>query len=325
MRADRLLSLLMLLQTRGQMTAESLAEQLEVSVRTVYRDMDALSFAGVPVTCRRGPGGGCALLDSYRSNLTGLNRAEVRALFMLSIPASLNQLGLGRELKSALLKLSAALPPSRRQDPVWIRQRIYLDWSGSQAVSAYPACLTSLQNAIWADRCLNLRYRLVHRSYNQTFEQRVEPLGLVVSSGSWYLVATADRHRRVYSAASILSVDALESTFARPADFDLASFWTRWYERHRLAGPEYRVSVRVSSALANELPWWLGSATRAAGDQQPPPDDEGWLRLRLSFPSLETARTELLGCGAAVEVLAPEALRLSLLDYARQIVERCSC
>src|SRR5512136_703550 len=127
MRADRLLSLLMLLQARGRMTAQELAAELEVSERTIYRDINALSASGVPVYAESGPGGGCALLDSYRTNLTGLDQDEVRALFMLSIPAPLDQLGVSQELRTALLKLSAALPDTRRGDEERTRQRIHLD------------------------------------------------------------------------------------------------------------------------------------------------------------------------------------------------------
>ena len=142
MRADRLLSLLMLLQTRGRMTAQALADELEVSVRTVYRDIEALSSAGVPVYADRGPGGGCALVDNYRTHLTGLHEGEVRALFMASMPSALADLGLGADLKAALLKLLAALPAERRHDDQWVRQRIFLDWESWQKATASPATMT---------------------------------------------------------------------------------------------------------------------------------------------------------------------------------------
>ena len=136
MRADRLLSILMLLQARGKMSAQALADELEVSVRTIYRDLDALSAAGVPVYAERGPGGGCLLLDSYRTTLTGLTRDEVRALFALSIPSALSELGIDDEARTALYKLSAALPASRRPDEAGSRQRVHLDpegWSDPKA------------------------------------------------------------------------------------------------------------------------------------------------------------------------------------------------
>lgn len=129
MRADRLLSILMLLQSRGKITAPELARELEVSVRTIYRDIEALSTAGVPVYAERGPGGGCVLVDGYRTSLTGLTRDEVKALFMLSVPASLDELGVSQELRAALRKLAASLPTAQRQDEEIVRQRIYLDWT----------------------------------------------------------------------------------------------------------------------------------------------------------------------------------------------------
>src|SRR5512147_2861952 len=152
MRADRLLSLLMLLQARGRMTAQELARELEVSERTIYRDINALSASGVPVYAESGPGGGCALLDSYRTNLTGLTADEARALFMLSIPAPLDQLGVGQELRAALLKLSAALPSSRRPDEERARQRIHIDsLAWFQGEDPVPH-LHTLQQAVWQDR-----------------------------------------------------------------------------------------------------------------------------------------------------------------------------
>ena len=160
MRADRLLSLLMLLQARGRMTAQELAQELEVSERTIYRDINALSASGVPVYAESGPGGGCALLDSYRTNLTGLTADEARALFMLSIPAPLDQLGVTQELKAALLKLSAALPEARRSDEERIRQRVYLDslnwFQDADAVPHLPA----IYRAVWDDRKLAITLRV---------------------------------------------------------------------------------------------------------------------------------------------------------------------
>ena len=200
MRADRLLSILMILQARGRVTAQQLAEELEVSVRTVYRDMDALSAAGVPVYAERGPGGGCSLLDSYRTTLTGLTRDEVRALFMLSIPAPLAELGVGQELKAALLKLSAALPASRRYDEAHVRQRIHLDSVGwSETVEPVPH-LRTVQQAVWEDRKLQLTYRL---PFEAQAEWLVEPYGLVAKAGTWYLVCTRNGSVRTLPVSSV--------------------------------------------------------------------------------------------------------------------------
>jgi predicted DNA-binding transcriptional regulator YafY len=317
MRADRLLSILMLLQARGRLTAEQLADELEVSVRTIYRDLDALSAAGVPVYAERGPGGGCSLLEDYRTTLTGLTQDEVRALFMLSIPAPLAELGVGQELKAALLKLSAALPASRRADEERVRRRIHLDsveWF--QASEPVPH-LGTIQRAVWEDRRLHLSYRL---PFDARGEWRVEAYGLVAKASTWYLVCARNGHIRALRVAHVLDARLADESFERPADFDLAAFWKAWCVEVEDTRPFYPVTVRVAPGLGPWLPHFFGEQIRAAVAQAGSPDAAGWLRLTLPFETLEDARARLLGFGGAVEVLAPPALRDSVQDYARQIV-----
>lgn len=200
MRADRLLSLLMLLQTRGSLTAQALAAELEVTERTIYRDVIALSSAGIPVYTERGPGGGITLLEDYRTNLTGLNPAEVRALFMLSIPAPLDQLGVGDELRMALLKLSAALPSSRRADESTARQRIHLDASGWFQDDEPVPYLKTVQAALWGDRLLEIVYR---SDFGTAIEMTIAPYGLVAKANNWYLVGARDDYVRVLKISQI--------------------------------------------------------------------------------------------------------------------------
>jgi len=320
MRADRLLSLLLLLQARGQLTAQQLAEVLEVSVRTIYRDVDALSAAGVPVYADRGPGGGFALLDSYRTELTGLTEDEVRALFMISIPEALGQLGLGQELKAALLKLSAALPAERRRDEAWVRQRIYLDWSAlDQAAEPVPH-LQTIQRAAWEDRKLSLTYRLEYGLYQQHFQRVVEPYGLVAKAGVWHLVCSTEGRMRVYEVSRLLDVRVHEASFKRPDDFDLSVFWHEWCANRERTRPRFIATVRVSPALLSELPQHFGDGIRKQIGEAAPPDAGGWVTLRLPFESLHAARARLLGLGGAVEVLEPRPLRESILDFAQQVV-----
>ena len=321
MRADRLLSLLMLLQARGRMTAQELAQELEVSERTIYRDINALSASGVPVYAESGPGGGCALLDSYRTNLTGLTADEARALFMLSIPAPLDQLGVTQELKAALLKLSAALPEARRRDEERIRQRIYLDSTNwFQDADAVPQ-LPVIYRAVWDDRLVAITLRLQFGTFLQTqIEQMIAPYGLVAKAGVWHIVAARDEQLRVYRAADVIGAHLLAETFTRHADFDLAEFWQDWCDGVEQSRPRYEVTLRLAPHFVPQARHYLGEGARAAIDaQRAAPDAQGRVQIVVAFESLEEARSRCLSLGYAVEVLEPEALRRSIVDYAEQI------
>jgi predicted DNA-binding transcriptional regulator YafY len=317
MRADRLLSLLMLLQARGRMTAQALAEELEVSERTIYRDIDALSAAGVPVYGEAGREGGYALLDSYRTSLTGLTEKEVRALFMLGIPAPLAELGVSQELKAALLKLSAALPEARRRDEERVRQRFYLDsawWhQGEESVPH----LQTVYQAVWQDRKLSITYRPLP---TVEIEQLVDPYGLVAKAGVWYLVCARGGKVRAHRVSELLDARLSDETFKRPSGFALAAFWRSWCVQREQSQVNYPVTVRVAPDFFPWLPMYFGDSIRARIAQAGLPDAAGWVTLELSFESLAAARERILGLGRGVEVLKPVALRQSILDYARQIV-----
>jgi predicted DNA-binding transcriptional regulator YafY len=317
MRADRLLALLILLQTRGKLPARALAEELGVSERTIYRDMLALNTAGIPVYAERGPGGGCALVASYRTTLTGLSAAERRALFMLSIPAPLAELGLDQELKTALLKLSAALETSS-QDVAFARQRIYLDWEGWMRPDEPVPHLRTIYRAVCQERRLLLVLRL---PFDTRVERRVEPYGLVARGGVWRLVCAHQGEMRVYRVQRILEASPLEEGFERPASFDLQAFCKSWYSVEEGNQPFYEVVARLSPELLSWLPAYFGSWIQDAIAGAGPPDEEGWLRLTLPFESLEAARERILAWGRAVEVLSPLALRKSVIDFAEQILD----
>jgi len=318
MRADRLLSILMLLQARGRMTAQELAVELEVSERTIYRDMDALSAAGVPVYAERGPGGGCTLLDSYRTTLTGLTRDEVRALFMLSIPEPLADLGVDKELKAALFKLAAALPTSRRRDEALIRQRIHLDSVGWTETREPAPHLHTLQQAVWQDRRLTILYRLPFQTEARWL---VEPYGLVAKATAWHLVCTRNNSWRVYRVSRVLDACLSDETFERFPDFNLAVFWESWCTEIEENRPYYPVTVRVAPEFIHWLPYYFGEPIREeiARARSGSPDKEGELIVTLPFETLEDARARILGFGRAVEVLEPMALRKSVADYASLI------
>jgi predicted DNA-binding transcriptional regulator YafY len=315
MRADRLLSLLMLLQTRGRMTGEDLATELEVSVRTIYRDLTALSVAGVPVYAERGPGGGVALVEEYRTTLTGLTPDETRALFMVSIPAPLVQLGVGQELKAAMLKLSASLPNSRRGDETRTRQRIHLDASWWFQAGEPTPCLSILQQALWQDRYLRIEYLSLQ---NAVIKQVVAPYGLVAKANVWHLVYGWQGAIRVQRVASIIQSEVLAESFIRPAGFELHAFWEKWCAEYE-SQPAFVARVRVAPTILPSLSYILDERARSLPANASTPDAEGWVTLDLPFESFTSARTRLLGRGRAVEVLKPEPLRKSLIDFASQI------
>ena len=318
MRADRLLSLLMLLQTRGRMTAQDLASELEVSGRTIYRDLVALSASGVPVFAERGPGGGLSLIEEYRTSLTGLTPEEVRALFMMNVPAPLAQLGVGPQFKQALLKLSASLPDSRRLDEARSRQRIHLDSSWwFQGGQAHP-CLGILQQALWQDCRLRLKIR--QEFFDTEFEQVIDPYGLVAKANVWYLIYARKGSLHVLRIQEIAAAEMLPDTFVYPNDFDLAEFWEKWCREYE-SRPAFIARVRLSPEALSRLPHYMEEHVYRSLDLTALPDPEGWVVLDLPFENLIVARTRLLGLGRAVEVLEPQALRNSLIDYAGQVVD----
>ncbi len=315
MRADRLLAIMMLLQARGQMTAQALAGELEVSERTIYRDIDALGAAGVPVYTEAGQGGGIGLLDSYRTTLTGLTDGEVRALFAASVTDSLAALGMGDDLRSALRKLAAALPAARR-DAGLLAAEIYVDPAGWDEEAEPVSHLPALHAALRAHRRVRLRYR---RFSGLEITATIEPLGLVVKAGAWYLVYARAGRTWALRVADVIDVEPTAEPFAPPGDFDLRAFWQEWRASAAAQRAYYTATVRVAPAAQAVLPRQVGGA---ASEQMntAPRDADGWVTLVLPFASLESARAALLTLGRGVEVIEPEPLRRSLLDYAEQIV-----
>ena len=317
MRADRLVSILLLLQSRGKMSARELSQELEVSQRTIYRDINALCIAGVPVYSETGPEGGYALVDRYRTTLTGLTAGEVQALSTLNIPAPLGDLGLRQELQSALLKLSVALPESHRQTEEKIRQRIHLDSTWWQQGEERVPYLQIVQEGVWQ----NLKLRIVYSPiFNVEMERLVAPYGLVAKAGIWYLVYARQEVITVRRVSNLINVTLSDEKFERPANFDLASYWDRWASETEGYLSDFKVRVRVSPDFIPELPRFFGSQIQTRISQAEPPDKQGWIELELFFESFVAARERLLGFGGGIEVLEPLALRLSMIDFAQQII-----
>lgn len=316
MRADRLISLLMLLQSNQMMTAKELASILEVSDRTIYRDIEALSFAGIPIYAEAGPGGGYGLVDSYRTNLTGLSDLERQALFMVSIPAPLRQLGFSDELRKALLKLSAALPDTSRGESERVRQRILLDsvwWNQSVGFLPY---LQELYKAIWEDHTV----RITYQSFGYiTFNLIVEPHGLVSKAGVWYLVYMYHGRFRVSIISELTDVTILEDTFTRSSGFKLEDFWKEWCKKQEISQKFYLTKVLANPEILPYIKKEFGDPKYLDVDEKEIKSRPGWIAVELAFRSLPDARARLLPLGGSVEVLDPQSLRLSLQDYARQI------
>lgn len=317
MRADRLLSILMLLQTKGQMTAQQLANQMEVSTRTIYRDLDALSAAGVPVYAERGPNGGCTLLESYRTNLTGLREAEVRALFMLTVPGLVTDLGVEKEAENALLKLTAALPAPFQGDAERVQQRLHLDPTAWFQPDEPIPFLRLLQEAVWSQQRVRMDYR---QGNGRWIKRLIEPHGLVAKAGVWYVVSRAQgTYMQIYRVSRIQEAELTNGRFTRQSDFDLADYWQAWVARLEKRQEIVAVTLRVAQGGLPMLQRLLGDAIHqhvAMAEN----DAQGQLVLRLTFGSLEEASRQLLGLGTAVMVLDPPELRQQMRDQAEQIV-----
>jgi predicted DNA-binding transcriptional regulator YafY len=298
MRATRLVSLLLVLQLRGQLTATELAAHFEVSVRTIHRDLEALAAAGVPVEAIRGPAGGYRLAGGYRTKLTGLTAAEAEALFVAPAPAA--ELGLGGVLTNARLKVLAALPAELQERARRAERYFHLDTRGWFRAEDTVPHLPVIAAATWQGNRLGTRYREGPKVVQRT----LDPLGLVLKGGAWYLVARRSAGMRVYRVSRFASVRVRDEGFQRPEDFELAAFWEEWSRTFEQSLPRVEVKVRASELARRFLP----------ADQQ----GDGGVYV-VGFQSLEVAFRELLKFGPDAEVLEPPQLRRRLAATAREV------
>lgn len=316
MRASRLLSILLLLQTRGRRTAQELAAELEVSVRTVYRDVESLAAAGVPIYAERGPSGGYQLVDGYRTRLTGLTSEEAESLFLAGIPGPAAELGLGTVLAAAQLKLLAALPPELRSRAGRVRERFHLDAPAWFHDAERPPYLATVANAVWDQRSIRVRY---HRWGGEVC-RRLDPLGVVLKGGLWYLVARAAGEVRTYRVSRILELEVLGEHFERPEGFDLADYWASWTQQFPSRLYRGEAIVRLSPRALKLLPHLFNPmATRAVAESAGPPDRDGWIQATLPIESIEHALVDLLRFGADAEVVAPAELRQRMQETAEAL------
>ncbi|HEX2916332.1 MAG TPA: YafY family protein [Chloroflexia bacterium] len=307
MRADRLLSIMLILQDQGKQTVARLAETLEVSRRTVLRDINALTLSGVPVYSESGPGGGVYLDEKYRVSLTGLKAGELRSLFTASLTGPLSDMGLRQSAESGFLKLLAALSPVQRNEVERIRQRLYIDPSAWSNHSQPQATLAGLLEAVFADRRLHLTYK---RSDGEIVERTLDPYSLVCKATIWYLLASYKERIQIYRVSRIQHLVILDENFVRSKSFDLTQFWTAQLEQYREYAPPFTCTLEVKEARLQFLTWpfiydyeALGKASR-----------EGWQTVKLTFDSVEAAEMVVLALTQDVRILEPA----SLLETVRQ-------
>jgi predicted DNA-binding transcriptional regulator YafY len=312
MRADRLLSIMLLLQIHERMTASQLAARLEVSERTILRDMEALGGAGIPVVAERGAGGGWRLMEGYRTRLTGLTTEEVQSLFFARPPEALAELGLKEASESAWLKLRASLGERARQQAGFVHERILIDERGwrdsSQALSALP----KLIEALWRDRQARFEYE---SALHEAGERLVHPLGIVAKGTVWYLIASRDGELRTYRASRISNVVVEAAAAVRPAGFDLASYWEESSTRFREQLPKIDATYLADPRV---LRWIRYKGWRLVEEV-----DEGErIRVRLRFDSEEEAVQLALAHGADIELIEPVDLREAVYEAARGTAEK---
>lgn len=312
MRAERLLRILHLLQAHRQVTAGELARRLEVSTRTIQRDLDALSLAGVPLYANRGRSGGWALTPGYRASLTGLTAEETMTVFLGRGTSALADLGMDGAARTAVLKLLSTLPAAARADAEFARSRILVDHAHWPGLGKAAPWLAVLQRAVWQDERVTVRYGSTPAPFT------VDPLGLVAKGSTWYLLARrGDGEVRTYRVSRVEHAEPAGETFTRPAGFDLAAEWERVCAGFAAALPTYPVRLRVRTGSARRLSWAPGAAVTSVTELD---GGSGWSRAEMTFENVFEATGFLLGLAGQVVVEEPAELRDRLLDAARSLV-----
>ncbi|HEX3945098.1 MAG TPA: WYL domain-containing protein [Rhizomicrobium sp.] len=317
MLASRLLSILMLLQTRGRISAPALAREFEVSVRTIHRDIDQLSAAGIPVYADRGRSGGFQLMDGYRTKLTGMTQSEAEALLLAGLPGPAAQLGLSDLLSAARLKLLAALPANVQRDAERIASRFHLDPVGwFRGADPLPALQTVAQ-AVWAGRYLKLRYR----NNGEVYPRRLGPLGLVLKGGVWYLVAQSGKAVRTYRVAQICEAEIADESFALPRNFDLANHWQEASSAYEAGLYREHAQVRLSPRGMTLLDL-LGPFAKDSASKSAKRDRRGWILCTVPIESIGQGAREFMRLGEEIEVLGPPALRARIAEVSILMAKR---
>jgi predicted DNA-binding transcriptional regulator YafY len=314
MKADRLLSVLLLLQAHGKLPGRALAERLAVSGRTVHRDMEALSAAGVPVFALRGSRGGWQLDEDWRTRVPGLDEAELRALLMAQ-PRVIGDAGLAASAERGLAKLMAALPVSMRERAASIRQRLFVDATGWHGAAQNVSALPVVQDAVSRDRTLRIGYRQTGR---ERVERTIHPLGLVAKGTTWYLVANTPNGLRTYRVSRIEEATVLETRFERPANFDLEAYWKASTAQFHLRR-QYVATLRLEPHAADGMRMWCRVQPEPMGGRR---DPDGWVTLCVQFDDEEGALFVVLGLGPRVDVIEPASLKARVQAAVAATVER---
>ena len=315
MRADRLLSILLLLQNRGKLTTNELAKELEVTGRTIHRDMEALNAAGIPIVAERGKSGGWRLLEQYRTNLTGLKANELKSLLISPSIQLLTDLGLTKDWQEARQKILASIPSTFQKNSHDIWNRVHVDTTTWRQSPEKIESFKILQQAIWDERKLQIKYERVDGEY---IERVVSPLGLVAKGSTWYLIATSNEKIRNYRASRIKSVILTKEMFSRPNDFDLTQYWSDSTKEFIRSLPKYEVDVEISLSIVSRLKFTGRFVQILKMDS---PSENGWIPTKLCFDTEQEASEYILGFGDQIRIIRPNSLMQSIYDMARALLD----
>ncbi len=315
MRASRLLTIQMLLETRGRMSAPALAKQLEVSLRTLYRDVDELAAAGVPIYSERGRSGGFQLMEGWKTTLTGFTASESQAVFMSGLAGPAAQLGLGREVMDAELKLAAALPAQQRGDAQRFRDRFHLDTLDWYREAEPVPYLTAVAAAVWSEKKITIEYERWQGMVRRT----LSPLGLVLKAGAWYLIASESDAPRTYRISNIREFRETNVAATRPKRFDLAAYWSESLQRFEASLYQGRAIILATPAGVKQVRQLSAAVAKSIAQAPMSRRKDGRVKLTIPIETIEHAAGQLLRLAPDVEVVEPMALKVAIVVRLREI------
>lgn len=306
---------MILLQNRGKMTAKELANELEVSDRTILRDMDALSTAGIPIVSDRGTAGGWRLLDNFRSKLSGLNIDDMKSLFLFPSGKLLEDLGLNSQALDTRQKLLAAIPGSYRDEAQAMWERIHIDSSTWRQSKEKMHALETVQQAVWENKKLKIHYE---QADGEQKERLLEPLGLVAKGNRWYLVASRDGELRNYRVSRIHTAKVENEVFRRPLNFNLAAYWEQSKVEFIQNLPKYDVQVEIHPAIIKRINF-TGKFVQVIKTENP--NGDKWIPATLRFNDKQEAIEFILGFANKIKVISPKDLPNKVVSMAMSVID----